>query len=251
MEKSHVFICYSHKDQEYLDRLLIHLKPLQRDGRIALWVDSDLRAGDRWRAEITHALDRASVAILLVSADFLASDFITENELPPILRKAEARGMRVIPVIVKPCGFERDTNLQQFQSFNKPSETVVRMTEGKREKLYADIAAEVERVFGEVKKSLGRTVNADVEKIASFKWFVRLRLERFNPNSQITIASRGRRTNSQGSTSDYNWSRPYDSTTNDDGTLELAFEHVDYGEYTYTFTDESGGSASVTVTYGP
>jgi hypothetical protein len=52
MEKSYVFICYSHKDQEYLDRLLIHLKPLEKEGLIDVWADTRLRAGDKWRAEI-------------------------------------------------------------------------------------------------------------------------------------------------------------------------------------------------------
>ena len=84
-----VFISYSHSDREYLDRLLVHLKPLEKDGRIDLWVDTRLRAGDRWKKEIEKALNRANVAVLLVSADFLASDFITDNELPPLLKNAE------------------------------------------------------------------------------------------------------------------------------------------------------------------
>jgi len=145
MKKSQIFISYSHNDREYLDRVLIHLKPLEKEGLIDVWADTRLRAGDKWRAEIEQALDRASVAILLVSADFLASDFITENELPPLLRKAQEQGTRIIPVILKPCRFAREKNLQQFQSFNNPKETVVRMTAGKQEKLYDALAEEVER----------------------------------------------------------------------------------------------------------
>ena len=90
-----VFISYSHSDGEYLDRLLVHLKPLEKEGLIDLWVDTRLRAGDRWRKEIDKALQRAIVAILLVSADFLASEFITDNELPPLLRNAEERGIEL------------------------------------------------------------------------------------------------------------------------------------------------------------
>jgi hypothetical protein len=145
MKKSQIFISYSHNEREYLDRLLIHLRPLEKEGLIDVWADTWLRVGDQWRAEIEQALDRASVAILLVSADFLASDFITENELPPLLRKAQEQGTRIIPVILKPCRFARDKNLQQFQSFNNPKETVVRMTAGKQEKLYDALAEEVER----------------------------------------------------------------------------------------------------------
>lgn len=146
MQESHVFISYSHNDREYLDRLLIHLKPLEKEGLIDVWADTRLRAGDQWSAEIDQALDRAAVAILLVSADFLASDFITENELPPLLVKAQEQGTGIIPVIIKPCRFARDKNLQKFQAFNNPNETVVRMTSGKQEKLYDALAAEVERI---------------------------------------------------------------------------------------------------------
>jgi len=153
MKESQIFISYSHNDREYLDRLLIHLKPLEKEGLIDVWADTRLKAGDQWRVEIKKALDRASVAILLVSADFLASDFITENELPPLLRKAQEQGTRIIPVILKPCRFARDKNLQQFQAFNNPSETVVRMTAGKQEKLYDALAAEVERLCTNVEKN--------------------------------------------------------------------------------------------------
>ena len=159
MKKSHIFISYSHNDQEYLDRILVHLKRIEKVG-IDTWSDLRLRPGDQWREEIALAIERASVAILLVSADFLAPDFITENELPPLLSKAAEQGARIIPVIVKACGFERDKNLNQFHALNKPTETVARMTEGKREKLYDKLSAEVERIFQEA--DLSPTVKADV-----------------------------------------------------------------------------------------
>lgn len=160
MNKSMIFISYSHNDREYFERLLIHLKPLEKEGLIYVWADTKLKAGDQWRTEIEHALDRASIAILLVSADFLASDFITENELPPLLHKAQEQGTRIIPVILKPCRYIRDKNLNQFQSFNNPDETVVRMTYGKQENLYDAIAAEVEKYCSGVKATRRKTLTA-------------------------------------------------------------------------------------------
>jgi TIR domain len=144
-KRPNVFISYSHSDGEYLDRLLVHLKPLEKDGLIDLWVDTRLRAGDRWRKEIDKALQRATVAILLVSADFLASDFIIDDELPPLLRNAEERGTRVVPVIVKPCRFTRDKNLRHFQSVNDPKRALVLLPSGEQELIYDQIAAEVEK----------------------------------------------------------------------------------------------------------
>jgi hypothetical protein len=71
--RPNVFVSYSHNDAEFLDRLLVHLKPLEKEGLLDLWVDTRLRAGDKWKKEIEKALQRATVAVLLVSADFLAS----------------------------------------------------------------------------------------------------------------------------------------------------------------------------------
>jgi hypothetical protein len=142
---SNVFISYSHSDRDYVDRLLVHLKPLEKEGLIDLWVDTRLRAGDRWKKEIEKALSRATVAILLVSADFLASDFITENELPPLLKNAEEKGTRILPLIVKPCRFTRDKNLRHFQAINDPKHSLALLGGGDQEVLYDQVAAEVER----------------------------------------------------------------------------------------------------------
>ena len=144
-KKPNLFLSYSHSDREYVDRLRVHLKPLEKDGLIDLWVDSRLRAGDRWKKEIERALGRATVAILLVSADFLASDFITDNELPPLLKNAEEKGTRILPLIVKPCRFARDKNLRHFQSINDPKHSLALLAQGEQEVLYDRVAAEVER----------------------------------------------------------------------------------------------------------
>lgn len=140
-----IFISYCHHDREYLDRLLIHLKPLEKEGLIDLWTDRKLRPGDRWKKEIEMALHRANVAVLLVSADFLASDFIIDNELPPLLRNAEDKGTRIIPLILKPCRFSRDANLRQFHAINDPIKPLIRLTEGEREMFYDSVASEIER----------------------------------------------------------------------------------------------------------
>jgi hypothetical protein len=145
--KNGLFVSYSHADREFLDRLMVHLRPLEKDGLIDMWVDTRLRAGDRWRKEIEKALERANVAILMVSADFLASDFITENELPPLLRNAEDQGTRIIPLIVKPCRFTRDKNLRHFQSLNDPKESLILLDEGEQETYYDKLASEVEKTL--------------------------------------------------------------------------------------------------------
>lgn len=142
-----VFISYSHVDNEYLDRLQVHLKPLHKKGVIELWDDTRIKAGEKWKEQIENALSRARVAILIVSADFLASDFIIDNELPPLLKVAESKGVKIIPVIAKPCGFARDENLSVFQSINSPDNPITSMNGNEREKTYDKISSEVEAYF--------------------------------------------------------------------------------------------------------
>src|SRR5512144_407460 len=103
-----VFISYSHADEEWLERLKRHLKPLVREGYLDFWDDTHIHPGDDWQQEIRTALDKAQVAVLLISADFFASDFIDENELPPLLAAAQADGVRILPVILSESRFARD-----------------------------------------------------------------------------------------------------------------------------------------------
>ena len=70
-----------------------------------------------------------------VSADFLASDFITENELPPLLNNAEKKGTKILPVILKASRFEREECLCQFQALNPPNNPISNMNEHEQEEL--------------------------------------------------------------------------------------------------------------------
>lgn len=135
---SKVFISYSHRDKEYLDRLQEHLKPHVRAGTIPLWVDTHLKPGDDWEAEIKRALESAQVAILLVSFSFLASDFVVEEELPKLLAVAEGRGAHILPVILTPCSFRR-TKLSRFQAVNNPARPLSGLSQHEQDVIWEQV----------------------------------------------------------------------------------------------------------------
>src|SRR5262249_1541025 len=117
LAKRKIFVSYSHKDVRWLERLRVHLKPLEREGIIDLWDDTKIAAGIQWKGAILGALETSKAAVLLVSADFLASDFIAEHELPTLLTQAASGGTTILPVIISPCSFD-GTALSTFQTVN-------------------------------------------------------------------------------------------------------------------------------------
>lgn len=139
-----VFISYSHADKMWLDRLKRHLKPLVREGQLDCWDDTHIRPGDDWKQEIRTALGRAQVAVLLISADFFASDFIDENELPPLLAAAQDNGVRVLPVIVSASRFARHSDLVRFQAVNSPDQPLAEMPQAEQERVLDRLAQIVE-----------------------------------------------------------------------------------------------------------
>ncbi len=124
LPRSGTFVCYSHQDAAWMKRLQVHLSPLERDKLVSVWSDEKIRPGDDWRAEIDAALATARYAILLVSADFLASSFIREVELPRLLAAAEQGGCRVLPVLVRASAFAQTPELARFQYVNPGGRTL-------------------------------------------------------------------------------------------------------------------------------
>lgn len=97
-----VFFSYSKKDKTLLDELLIQLAPLRRSGKVEPWHDRDLKPGEEWDQAICDKLAEAYVIVLLVSPDFLATDYIWEVEIKEAMERHERREARVIPILLRP-----------------------------------------------------------------------------------------------------------------------------------------------------
>src|SRR5947209_19941830 len=100
-----VFCSYAHEDEVWLRKLETHLSPLKRQGLISLWHDRLISPGTNWAKEIDTHLETASLILLLVSADFFASDYCYGIEMKRALERQEADEARVIPISVRPVGW--------------------------------------------------------------------------------------------------------------------------------------------------
>ena len=142
-ERNQLFISYSHADREWVDRLQKMIRPLERSHGLRLWDDSQIQPGDKWREEIEAALAAAKVALLLVSSDFLASEFVTNSELPQLLTAAEEEGLRILWVPVRPS-LVRRTPISAYQALGDPGRPLARMDRVEQEEALVEIALAIE-----------------------------------------------------------------------------------------------------------
>ena len=142
--RDQVFISYSREDEKHMIELLKHLKPLQRSGAVTAWSDQQIAAGAQWLQEIKTALSKTSVAVLLVSPDFLASDFINDQELGPLLQEAKAGGVRILWVPLRPSSYE-ESGLKDLQAVSPPEEPLAQMSKADRDAAWVRICKEIKR----------------------------------------------------------------------------------------------------------
>jgi hypothetical protein len=150
IKRDRVFVSYSQKDKDWLERVQTNLKVLKNlDINVNLWDDTQIEAGQKWREEIKKALSAAKVAILLVSTDFLASDFISSIELPRLLKAAKKDGATILPLILRPCLYRKHKELSEFQAVNDPSKPLSKLTESERDEILVALAERIVELIKE------------------------------------------------------------------------------------------------------
>ena len=117
-----IFFCYAHEDEALLNQLKAHLKPLQHQGLIDVWHDRDISAGTEWEQEIIQQLNTSQIILLLISPDFMASEYCYSVEMKRVLERHEHHEAYVIPIILrnvywKGAGFDK---LQALPTDAKP-----------------------------------------------------------------------------------------------------------------------------------
>ncbi len=140
-----VFISYSHKDEVWMKRLLLHLQALQHVGTVTPWTDRKIDGGDTWYPEIEQAMDRAKAAVLLISPAFQASGFCVNKEVPYLMKRREDEGLVVIPVLIKPCPKGAIERLRQIQMFPRDGKSVAINFKANYDVVFAEVANSLER----------------------------------------------------------------------------------------------------------
>jgi serine/threonine protein kinase len=148
--RNKVFISYAHEDDHIASDLKKHLTTRLRS-EASVWIDTELQAGDKWEATLNSALNSSNCALLLLSVDFLASEYITQHELPRILREGE-RGLRIMPVLVRDCSWANEPSIGKLQLALPASEPLSAM----RERSRSEYESAIERICKNVADQLGQ-----------------------------------------------------------------------------------------------
>jgi len=157
-----VFISYAHEDEALLQQLHTHLSPLTRQGLIATWYDRELVAGTDWAGEIDAHLEQASIILLLVSADFIASRYCYEVEMTRALERHEAGQARVIPIALRPA----DWKGMPFASLHAlPTDARAITTWTNQDAAFVDVAAGIRRAIEDLSQLPASTARAALPPI--------------------------------------------------------------------------------------
>jgi hypothetical protein len=137
-----IFISYSHKDKTWLEQIKRFLQPAVRAGLVSEWDDSQIRTGSAWRTEIHDNLNRARTAVLLVTQDFLNSEFINSEELPMIMEEAGRNNLTLFPILVDFCTYDSHL-LRDIQFENNPASPLASVPPEMLSKALVEIAHKI------------------------------------------------------------------------------------------------------------
>ncbi|HVI43177.1 MAG TPA: TIR domain-containing protein, partial [Anaerovoracaceae bacterium] len=121
---------------------------LERDYNIAYWYDRKIQSGENWDEAIRKHMSRAKIALLLVSQNFIASDFIHNEELPELTKAAKEDGALLLWLPISHCTWEL-TSVADFQSAvdTNPSHPLSEMTKAEKDLIYKKLSLEIKKAF--------------------------------------------------------------------------------------------------------
>jgi tetratricopeptide (TPR) repeat protein len=143
-----VFVSYSHQDERWKDRIVQQLRVLEPEGVLEVWDDRRIAPGADWFSEIEQSMERAVAAVLLISADFLTSEFILGQEVPRLLERRRSEGLLVLPVIVHPCDWRGVEWLARINCRPRDGRPLASVRRARADQNLAALVAEIRGLLG-------------------------------------------------------------------------------------------------------
>jgi serine/threonine protein kinase len=162
--RDRVFISYSHKDEKWMDKFSTHLKILQQTDRLEVWSDKTIQAGENWQLKIDEAISRARVALLLASADFFASEFICNEELPKILKKHQDEGLFLYWVPLGHAAYPKSC-LAAIQAATDPKQPLEGLSEAEQNRIMSEITLDIGEKLGQSVRVAGDARQQVLEEV--------------------------------------------------------------------------------------
>lgn len=173
-----IFCSYARKDQLFLAELKVHLRSLERQGLISMWTDTDISSGTQWEEEIDTHLNTAQIILLLISPDFMASDYCFSNEMKKALRRHERKEARVIPIILRPTNWQVEP-LKKLQALPKDAEAITLWHN--RDAAFLDVVQGINKAIEEL------TVSRYITQPLKNPSFVNEKLKKRKPRIYLTL----------------------------------------------------------------
>jgi hypothetical protein len=158
-ESIEIFFSYAHEDEFLRDELAKQLRHWERQGFITVWHDRNISAGTAWASEIDTHLNTAQIILLLISPDFMNSDYYYSSEMKRALERHATGEARVIPILLRPVPW-KDTPFSKLQVLPKNGNPVTNWHN--RDEAFFEIATEIRSVLQELttaRKAIARRMD--------------------------------------------------------------------------------------------
>jgi len=145
-----IFFCYAREDEELLNQLKNHLMPLQRQGLIEMWYDRNVNPGEEWERQIDENMSMAEIILLLISPQFISSDYCYNREMSRALERHEREAAHVIPIILRPVLW-KETPIGKLQVLPSNGEPVISSSGPIPDEAWLDVANGISKIVKEKK----------------------------------------------------------------------------------------------------
>ncbi|QDV53066.1 toll/interleukin-1 receptor domain-containing protein [Gimesia fumaroli] len=185
VQTAELFFSYSHQDESLRDELEKHLSLLKRSGTISSWHDRRISAGSEWAGQIDESLESADVILLLVSADFVASDYCYDIEMNRALERHSEGTARVIPVVLRPVDWH-SAPFAKLQALPRDAKPITEWPN--RDSAFQDVARGIREIF-ESQKRVSR-IDEKVPTIGPWHMRIEGTVEEFDKNRLDEIVAK-------------------------------------------------------------